>query len=213
MYIEDDFYRVLRQEATALSILSNTQYNIKPIVQVIASTRGRVIVTGVGKSGHIARKMASTLASLGVAAFFICPTDAAHGDLGVLQQADTVIFLSKSGKTDELIPITDRCLQIGAEIVAICGNLGIFSQFSCHILQIPEVDEACHLGLAPTTSTTMMLALCDALAVAVSRSMHFTIDEFVQSHPGGTLGHDAADSHYLDDEVHDIIGFDEMGEG
>ena len=151
--------------------------------------RGRVVVSGIGKSGHIARKIASTLASTGTPAFFVHPAEASHGDLGMVTREDVFIALSNSGESGELLAIVPLLKRQGAKLIALTGNAesSLASEADVHLYAGAE-KEACPLNLAPTASTTAALALGDALAVALMHAKGFTQDEFARSHPGGALG-------------------------
>jgi arabinose-5-phosphate isomerase len=148
-----------------------------------------VVVSGIGKSGHVARKIASTLASTGTPAFFVHPAEASHGDLGMISREDVFLALSNSGETDEVLAIVPLLKRQGAKLIAMTGNPGsaLGKEADVH-LYAGAAKEACPLNLAPTASTTAALALGDALAVALMQSRGFTRDEFAASHPGGTLG-------------------------
>jgi arabinose-5-phosphate isomerase len=152
-------------------------------------TGGRVIVSGMGKSGHIARKIAATLASTGTPAQFVHPAEASHGDLGMITAADVVICLSNSGETPELNDLVAHAKRFEIPLIAITSREGsTLAQAADVALILPKAPEACPLGLAPTTSTTMMLALGDALAVALLERRGFTAEDFQVLHPGGKLG-------------------------
>ncbi|MFP4079245.1 MAG: KpsF/GutQ family sugar-phosphate isomerase [Ectothiorhodospira sp.] len=150
---------------------------------------GRVVVTGMGKSGHIGGKIAATLASTGTPAFFVHPGEASHGDLGMITPGDTVLALSNSGETNELLTILPLIRRQGVPLVALTGNprSTLAREATVH-LDVSVDREACPLGLAPTTSTTATLAMGDALAVALLEARGFTADDFARSHPGGRLG-------------------------
>ena len=151
--------------------------------------RGRVVVSGLGKSGHIARKLAATLASTGTPALFVHPTEAHHGDLGMIAPGDVVIMISNSGETDELVALVPHLKRQGATIVAITGNETSSLAQAADVRLDAAVDgEAGPLGVAPTASTTAALALGDALALALLDARGFTLDDFRQNHPGGALG-------------------------
>jgi arabinose-5-phosphate isomerase len=158
-------------------------------VELLLNCRGRVVVSGIGKSGHIARKIASTLASTGTPAFFVHPAEASHGDLGMVAREDIFIALSNSGETVELLAIVPLLKRQSAKLVALTGNpqSTLASEADVHLYAGAE-KEACPLNLAPTASTTAALALGDALAVALMQAKGFTRDEFAASHPGGALG-------------------------
>jgi arabinose-5-phosphate isomerase len=181
---------VLTTEAAAITALS-TRIGAAFVaaVELILHCQGRVVVCGVGKSGHIGRKLAATLASTGTPAFFVHPTDASHGDLGMITQDDVVIMLSNSGETDELVTLTPHLKREGAHLVALTGNEQSSLAQAADIHLDAAVDtEACPLGLAPTASTTAALALGDALALALLDARGFSTEDFARSHPGGTLG-------------------------
>ncbi|MGJ0507108.1 MAG: KpsF/GutQ family sugar-phosphate isomerase [Methylocystis sp.] len=150
---------------------------------------GRVVVMGVGKSGHVANKIAATLASTGTPAFFVHPAEAGHGDLGMITQADIVLALSQSGQTDELLRILPYFKRHGVKLAAMTG--GLASDLARHaelVIDTSVPEEACPLGLAPTSSTTLALALGDALAICLLKANGFTRDDFARTHPHGKLG-------------------------
>jgi arabinose-5-phosphate isomerase len=158
-------------------------------VALILNCRGRVVVSGIGKSGHIARKLAATLASTGTPAFFVHPAEASHGDLGMITPDDVVLMLSNSGETDELVLLTPHLKRQGAAIVALTGSETSSLAQSADVHLDTAVDaEACPLGLAPTASTTAALALGDALALALLDARGFSVEDFARAHPGGSLG-------------------------
>lgn len=158
-------------------------------VELILQCRGRVVVSGMGKSGHIGCKIAATLASTGTPAFFMHPAEASHGDLGMIIGADVVIALSNSGENDELLAILPLLKRMGAKLISLTGNTQstLALQADVH-LDTHVTQEACPLGLSPTASTTAMLALGDALAVAALEQRGFSHEDFALSHPGGHLG-------------------------
>jgi arabinose-5-phosphate isomerase len=182
--------RVLTIEAAAVSALAE---RIGPAfaqaVALILNRSGRVVVTGIGKSGHIGRKIAATLASTGTPAYFVHAAEAAHGDLGMITPDDVVIALSNSGASDELLTIVPLVKRRGASLIAITGNPGspLAREADLH-LDAAVQEEACPLNLAPTASTTATLALGDALAVALLDARGFSSEDFARAHPGGTLG-------------------------
>lgn len=158
-------------------------------VHLLLNCQGRVVVTGMGKSGHIGGKIASTLASTGTPAFFMHPAEASHGDLGMITKGDVVIALSNSGESDEVIAILPSIKRLGAHIIAVTGNDHSTLAKSANVhLSARVAKEACPLGLAPTSSTTVALALGDALALCVLDLRDFTAEDFARSHPGGSLG-------------------------
>ena len=158
-------------------------------IDIILHCKGKLIVTGVGKSGHIGAKIAATLSSTGTPSFFINPLDVFHGDLGVIQQGDVVLAISNSGQTDELLRFLPYLLENQIPIIGMSGNpKSLLAQYATAHLNAAVSHEACPLGLAPTSSTTATLALGDALACALMEARHFKASDFAQYHPGGTLG-------------------------
>lgn len=158
-------------------------------VSLILACTGRVIVSGIGKSGHVARKIASTLSSTGTPAYFVHPAEASHGDLGMIQRDDVFIAISYSGESDELLQIVPLVKRQGAKLVVIAGNAASsLAREATVYLDAAVEQEACPLNLAPTASTTAALALGDALAVALLDARGFSADDFARSHPGGALG-------------------------
>ena len=183
--------RVLELESTALSALGDAlEQGFIDAVEVLGSVAGRIIVTGMGKSGHVARKVAATLASTGSPALFVHPGEASHGDLGMVTKQDAVVALSNSGNTAELGDMVAYCRRFGIPLIAITARAdSALAGDANSALILPQVDEACPMGLAPTTSTTMMMALGDALAIALLERKGFSAQEFQMLHPGGSLGH------------------------
>ncbi len=181
---------VLSTEAAAITSLSaRLGAPFVAAVALILNCRGRVVVSGIGKSGHVARKLAATLASTGTPAFFVHPAEASHGDLGMITPDDVVLMLSNSGETDELVLLTPHLKRQGAKIVALTGNEQSSLAQAADVHLDAAVDaEACPLGLAPTASTTAALALGDALALALLDARGFSVEDFARSHPGGSLG-------------------------
>jgi arabinose-5-phosphate isomerase len=158
-------------------------------VDLVQACRGRVIVTGVGKSGIIARKIVATMNSTGTPSVFLHPTDAVHGDLGIVRDGDVVICISKSGSTAELSILLPMFRRIGVPVISLVGNLSSpLANESTVVLDVSVREEACPLDLAPTSSTTAALALGDALAIALLDRRQFTMEDFALYHPGGTLG-------------------------
>jgi arabinose-5-phosphate isomerase len=182
--------QVLATEAGAIEALSaRLGAPFVAAVDLILRCRGRVVVSGVGKSGHVARKLAATLASTGTPAFFVHPTEASHGDLGMITSEDVVIMLSNSGETDELVMLMPHLKREGAKLVALTGNEQSSLAQAADLHLDAAVDaEACPLGLAPTASTTAALALGDALALALLDARGFSAEDFARAHPGGALG-------------------------
>jgi arabinose-5-phosphate isomerase len=182
--------RVLRTEAEALFALADSlDGRFEEAVEQLASTRGRTVVTGMGKSGHIGRKIAATLSSTGTPALYVHPGEASHGDLGMIAEGDAVVALSNSGNTSELSDVIAYTRRFGITLIAMTARRGstLAKEADC-VLLLPEAEEACPMGLAPTTSTTLMLALGDALAVALLERKQFSSSDFQLLHPGGTLG-------------------------
>jgi arabinose-5-phosphate isomerase len=182
--------RVLAIEAAAVAALSaRLDERFAQAVQLILACEGRTVVSGMGKSGHIGTKIASTLASTGTPAFFVHPAEASHGDLGMITAQDVMIALSNSGESAELLAIVPLVKRRGAKLIAITGNArsSLAREADVH-LDAGVTEEACPLGLAPTASTTAALALGDALAVALLDARGFGAEDFARSHPGGTLG-------------------------
>lgn len=182
--------QVVRAEAAALEALAQSLgAAFSQAVEIILASTGRVIVTGMGKSGHVARKIAATLASTGTPAYYVHPGEASHGDLGMVAMSDTLVCLSNSGETSELADMLDFAALNGIKVIAMVGREGSTMGRAADVaLVTPAYAEACPNGLAPTTSTTMMLALGDALAVALLDQRRFTADDFRRFHPGGKLG-------------------------
>jgi arabinose-5-phosphate isomerase len=181
---------VLEIEAQAISgLIRRLDAHFVRAVELIMSRRGRVIVSGIGKSGHIARKIASTFASTGTPAYFVHPAEASHGDLGMVARDDVFIALSNSGESAELLAIVPLLKRQGAKLIAMTGNPAstLAQEADAHLYSGAE-KEACPLNLAPTASTTAALALGDALAVALMSAKGFTKDDFAAAHPGGALG-------------------------
>lgn len=159
------------------------------ILDKVVKCKGKVIMVGMGKSGHIARKIAATFSSLGTSSFYLNPAEAMHGDLGMISKQDIVIMLSHSGESNEMIQILPVIKLIGAEIVAITGNEDSTLAKHANVVEtMPHFQEACHLGLAPTSSTTAMLCYGDALAVVASQTYGFKDVDFAKYHPAGALG-------------------------
>jgi arabinose-5-phosphate isomerase len=182
--------RVIRREAEALSALVDTLGDsFAAAVGVLMAANGRVIVSGMGKSGHIARKIAATFASTGTPAHFVHPAEASHGDLGMVAQGDVLVVLSNSGETTELADIVAHAKRFSIPLIAIAGREGSTLMRQADVaLLLPQVPEACETGIVPTTSTTMTLALGDALAIALMEHRAFTPEHFHMFHPGGKLG-------------------------
>jgi arabinose-5-phosphate isomerase len=186
-----DFGRqVLRQESRAILVCADAlDEAFETAVQTVLQCRGRIVTCGVGKSGHIARKTAGTLSSTGTPSLFLHAAEAVHGDLGMVTKEDVVLLYTHSGETDELVRLFPSIRSIGAKTILITGrpNSSAGRQADLVLNTLVE-DEACPNNLAPTTSTTVMLALSDALAVAVMKRRGFTKEDFARFHPSGTLG-------------------------
>lgn len=181
---------VVDTETTAIQVLkSRIDDQFVRACEYMLTCRGRIVVTGMGKSGHIGGKIAATLASTGSPAFFVHPGDASHGDLGMITAQDVVLVLSNSGGTDEILTIVPLIKRLGAPLIALTGNprSRLASEADVH-LDVSVEREACPLGLAPTSSTTATLVMGDALAISLLESRGFTADDFALSHPGGRLG-------------------------
>lgn len=182
--------RVIAREAEALGLLAaSLGADFDAAVRLILAAEGRVIVSGMGKSGHVGRKIAATLASTGTPAQFVHPAEASHGDLGMVMRGDVALVLSNSGETPELADIVAHTRRFGIPLIGVAGRAGstLLRQSDVALL-LPAAPEACETGIVPTTSTTMTLALGDALAVALMEHRRFTPDQFRLFHPGGKLG-------------------------
>ena len=182
--------QVIDIEIKALNLLkSYISKDFVKVVNLLLKNKGKIVVSGIGKSGHIASKIASTLSSIGSPSFYIHPSEANHGDLGMLEKKDAVILISNSGETSELINLILYCKKIKIPIISITSELNsTLSRESNLNLLIPKNIEACPLELAPTSSTTCTLALGDALAVTLLKKKKFTKSDFRELHPGGKLG-------------------------
>ena len=182
--------RVLDVERQALSdIAQYVDENFHNACQLMYDCEGRIIVIGMGKSGHIGNKIAATLASTGSPAFFVHPGEASHGDLGMITKNDVVMLISNSGETSEVLNIIPVLKRLGAKMIAMTGNTQSTMATLANVHVCIKVEqEACSLGLAPTSSTTATLAMGDAMAVALLEARGFTADDFALSHPGGSLG-------------------------
>ena len=190
MTIREYAIRCIKDEAQAvLDLIPQLDEDFDRAVELILSCRGKLIVTGVGKSGHIGAKIAATLASTGTPSFFINPLDVYHGDLGVMSKGDVVLAISNSGQTDELLRFIPMVLHMQIPIIGMSGNpQSLLAKYStCH-LNVSVEKEACPLNLAPTSSTTAALVMGDALAVALMEKRNFQPQDFAQFHPGGELG-------------------------
>ena len=209
--------RVLAAEQDAIRRLAQAlDDRFVTAVDRLAVVEGRVVVCGMGKSGHIARKIAASLASTGTPAFFVHPAEASHGDLGMITAKDALICLSNSGETPELTDVVTYARRFAIPLIAIVGKPGsALGQAAGVALVLPDAPEACPMGLAPTTSTTMMLALGDALAVALLERKGFSAEAYRVFHPGGKLGRrliKVADLMHTGDEVPLMAGDRAMSE-
>ncbi len=181
---------VIQTEAQAIAALAD-QINDEFVVacKLMFTCNGRIIVIGMGKSGHIGGKIAATLASTGTPAFFVHPGEASHGDLGMITKQDVVLALSYSGETDEVLTILPIIKRLGVPLIALTGNpASTLAKFATAHIDVSVEQEACPLGLAPTSSTTAALVMGDALAISLLEARGFTRDDFALSHPGGSLG-------------------------
>ncbi|GAB6141400.1 KpsF/GutQ family sugar-phosphate isomerase [Methylosoma difficile] len=181
---------VIQVEAQAIADLSaQINGNFVMACKLLFNCKGRVVVIGMGKSGHIGGKIAATLASTGTPAFFVHPGEASHGDLGMITQQDVVLALSNSGETNEVLTLLPIIKRLGVPLIAMTGNSNsTLARFSDTFINVAVQQEACPLGLAPTSSTTAALVMGDALAVSLLEARGFTRDDFALSHPGGSLG-------------------------
>jgi arabinose-5-phosphate isomerase len=182
--------RVIRIEANAVAELEDRiDENFAEVVDLILRSTGRVVITGVGKSGIIARKIVATMNSTGTPALYLHPADAVHGDLGVVRKEDVVICISKSGDTVEVLRLIPIFKRIGVPVISMVGNLNSqLARLSDYVLNVSVKEEACPYNLAPTASTTATLAMGDALAIALLEKRNFTVENFALFHPGGNLG-------------------------
>lgn len=209
--------RVITQEAEALTTLADgLGESFAQAVELLINAKGRVIVSGMGKSGHIARKIAATFASTGTPAHFVHPAEASHGDLGMMTQGDVVIVLSNSGETPELADLVAYTRRFSIPMIGVASRpQSTLLQRSDVAIVLPNLGEACGTGVVPTTSTTMTLALGDALAVALMEHRDFTPENFRDFHPGGKLGAQlskVADLMHADQSVPLVLADTPMGE-
>ena len=202
----DTAIKCIEDEAQALlELIPNIDGDFDKTVELILKCKGKLIVTGVGKSGHIGAQIAATLSSTGTPSFFINPLDVFHGDLGVIQHDDVVLAISNSGQTDELLRFLPYLLENHIPIIGMSGNPhSLLAQYATAHLNAAVSHEACPLGLAPTSSTTATLALGDALACALMEARNFRASDFAQYHPGGTLGK------RLLTKAHDVMRTEEL---
>ncbi len=188
--ISESAKRVFRIEAEAITdLIDRIDHRFEAAVQALDSCRGRVVVTGIGKSGIICRKIAATLASTGCPSLFLHPSEANHGDLGMIVSGDVVLVVSNSGETEEILRLLETLKRLGIFLIALVGNpRSTLARHSDIVLDVSIRQEACSLGLAPTASTTAALAMGDALAIALSEKRGFKEEDFANLHPGGKLG-------------------------
>jgi arabinose-5-phosphate isomerase len=182
--------RTFEIEGRALARVASRQgEGFVAVVHAVLGCRGRTVVTGIGKSGHVGRKIAATLASTGTPSFFVHPAEASHGDLGMVQPGDVVLAISNSGESDELAALLPALRRLAVTLVAMTGRAdSTLARHADHVLDAGVEEEACPLNLAPTASTTAQMALGDALAVALLDARGFREEDFARSHPGGALG-------------------------
>jgi arabinose-5-phosphate isomerase len=188
--VRERMVEILRLEASMISAASERLGDdCDEIVDLLVSCSGRILLTGLGKTGFVARKAAATLCSTGAPAIFLHPSEAVHGDLGIVSKHDVLVAMSNSGETEEILKLIEFMSRSGVPVIALTGNLN--STLACHsnfVIDCQVAREADQLSLAPTCSTTLMLAVSDALAIAVMEQRGFTAEEFAQYHPGGALG-------------------------
>ena len=182
--------RVIQIETEGLAALAGSLgASFIKALDILQSVKGRVVVTGMGKSGHVGRKISSTLASTGTPSFFVHPAEASHGDLGMIDRSDAVIAISNSGETPEMSDLVDYTRRFRIPLIAITSStVGIIGEQADVTLLLPQVEEACPMGLAPTTSTIMAMALGDTISVVLMKRLGFTAEDFKLRHPGGQLG-------------------------
>ncbi len=179
----------ITQLRTRLTIEASAAQALTQAIEIMLATRGRVVVMGMGKSGHVGRKIAATLSSTGTAAMFVHPAEASHGDLGMVKAIDSILAISNSGESEELSAILPFIKRMGTPLIAMTGGLqSTLAQHADIVLDSSVAKEACPLNLAPTASTTAQLALGDALAMALLDARGFKAEDFARSHPGGSLG-------------------------
>jgi arabinose-5-phosphate isomerase len=211
--------RVLDIESAAIKNLKGTlNKSFVEACEACENCKGKIIVMGLGKSGHIADKIAATFASTGTPAFFIHPSEAIHGDLGMIDKEDVVLILSNSGETEEIVSLIPMIKRMGITIIALTGNKKskLSNEASVHVY-VEVKEEACPMNLAPTASTTAALAMGDAIAVALLEKKGFTKEDFAKSHPGGSLGKklllSLGDIMHKDDEIPIVYETDKLASG
>jgi len=190
MDIESEIARVIGIEIKGLSLLQERiNSSVKDAVETIYDCRGKIILTGIGKSGLVAKKIASTMSSVGTPAIFMHPAEGMHGDLGIVNNIDVVMAIGKSGESTELNSILLSIKNAGAKIIGIMGNSNsTLAKYSDIVIDIGDIEEACPFNMAPTTSSTVTMVLGDAIAVALMKMREFTLADYARLHPGGQLG-------------------------
>ncbi|KHE94148.1 MAG: KpsF/GutQ family sugar-phosphate isomerase [Candidatus Scalindua rubra] len=188
--IESEITRVIDIEMKGLSLLrEHIDSSVKNAVETIFNCRGKVVLTGIGKSGLVAKKIASTMSSVGTPAIFMHPAEGMHGDLGIIAAEDVVIAIGKSGESSELNGVLPSIKSVGAKIIGIMGNVNsTLAKYSDVVIKIGNLEEACPLNMAPTTSSTVTMVLGDAMAVALMKMRDFDLADYALLHPGGQIG-------------------------
>mgnify|MGYP003958685009 FL=1 len=188
--IESEIIRVIDVEMKGLSLLrEHIDSSVKSAVETIFNCRGKVILTGMGKSGLVAKKIASTMSSVGTPAIFMHPAEGMHGDLGIIAAEDVVIAIGKSGESSELNGVLPSIRSVGAKIIGIMGDVNpTLARYSDVVINIGDIEEACPLNMAPTTSSTVTMVLGDAMAVALMKMRDFDLADYALLHPGGQIG-------------------------
>ena len=188
--IESEITKVIDIEMKGISLLKDRiNSSVKNAVEIIFNCKGKVILTGMGKSGLVAKKIASTMSSVGTPAIFMHPAEGMHGDLGIIGVGDIVVAIGKSGESSELNAMLPSIKNVGAKVIGITGNSGsTLARYSDIIIDIGNVDEACPFNMAPTTSSTVIMVLGDAMAVALMKMRDFGVTDYALLHPGGQLG-------------------------
>ena len=188
-YLEIGRNILLDESQGILKLAKNLGNEFSDVINCLKSIKGRIIVCGVGKSGHIAKKIAATFSSTGTPSHFLHPTEASHGDLGIITASDCIVILSKSGESSEVNDILFQGKTLSIPIISICSNQNsTLIKSSTYFIQIPMLPETGNMGLAPTTSSTMMLSLGDAIALTLMEAKKFSAEDFKKFHPGGNLG-------------------------
>lgn len=190
MGINESIKNVIQKERDAISfLLEKTEAQYDAVIEILLNCKGKVVFLGIGKSGHIGEKLASTFSSTGTPSFFVHSAEARHGDFGMIESDDVVILISNSGRTQEVVDDIPFLKRIGCTTIAFTSNGNSELAKGCdHLLLFPKLDEADELNLAPTTSSTLTLVLGDAIACTLSKMKNFTKEDFYKFHPGGALG-------------------------